>query len=77
MQSITPCLWFDTEAEDAAKFYTWVFPGSRIVEVTRYGSAGPRPGGTVMTVCSSWPGRSSWRSTAGRSSRSARPSRSR
>ena len=50
MQKITPWLWFDTEGEDAAKFYTSVFPNSRITEVTRYGSAGPRPEGTVMTV---------------------------
>jgi predicted 3-demethylubiquinone-9 3-methyltransferase (glyoxalase superfamily) len=50
MQRIKPCLWFDTEGEEAAEFYTSVFPNSRIVEVTRYGSAGPRPEGTVMTV---------------------------
>jgi predicted 3-demethylubiquinone-9 3-methyltransferase (glyoxalase superfamily) len=50
MPSITPCLWFDTEGEDAAKLYTSVFPNSRIVEVARYGSAGPRAEGTVMTV---------------------------
>jgi predicted 3-demethylubiquinone-9 3-methyltransferase (glyoxalase superfamily) len=50
MQKITPCLWFDTEGEEAAKFYTSVFPNSRIVDVARYGAAGPRPEGTVMTV---------------------------
>jgi len=50
MPKITPCLWFDTEGEEAAKLYTSVFPNSRIVEVSRYGSAGPRPEGTVMTV---------------------------
>jgi predicted 3-demethylubiquinone-9 3-methyltransferase (glyoxalase superfamily) len=50
MQKISPCLWFDTEGEEAAQFYTSVFPNSRIVEVTRYGSAGPRAEGTVMTV---------------------------
>ena len=50
MQKITPCLWFDTEAEDAASFYTGVFPNSRIVDITRYGSAGPRREGMVMTV---------------------------
>jgi predicted 3-demethylubiquinone-9 3-methyltransferase (glyoxalase superfamily) len=50
MQKITPCLWFDTEGEEAASFYTSVFPNSRIVDVARYGSAGPRPEGTVMTV---------------------------
>ncbi|HZO48837.1 MAG TPA: VOC family protein [Gaiellaceae bacterium] len=50
MRTITPCLWFDTDGEEAARFYTSVFPGSRIVEVTTYGSAGPRPEGMVMTV---------------------------
>ena len=50
MRGITPCLWFDTEGEEAAKFYTSVFPNSRITDVARYGSAGPRPEGTVMTV---------------------------
>ncbi len=50
MQKITPCLWFDTEGEDAANFYTSVFPNSRILDVSRYGEAGPRPEGTVMVV---------------------------
>ena len=50
MQKITPCLWFDTEGEEAARFYTSVFPNSRVVDIARYGSAGPRPEGTVMTV---------------------------
>ena len=50
MQKISPCLWFDTEGEEAANFYTSLFPNSRILEVARYGSAGPRPEGTVMTV---------------------------
>ena len=50
MQKITPYLWFDTEGEEAATFYTSVFPNSRVVHVARYGSAGPRPEGTVMTV---------------------------
>ena len=50
MPKVTPWLWFDTEGEEAAEFYTSVFPNSRIVEVTRYGSAGPRAEGTVMTV---------------------------
>jgi predicted 3-demethylubiquinone-9 3-methyltransferase (glyoxalase superfamily) len=50
MRDITPCLWFDTEGEEAANFYTSVFPNSRILEITRYGSAGPRPEGMVMTV---------------------------
>jgi len=50
MDRIAPCLWFDTEAEEAAAFYTSVFPNSRIVHVSRYGSAGPRPEGLVMEV---------------------------
>ncbi|MDQ4030148.1 MAG: VOC family protein [Actinomycetota bacterium] len=50
MQKITPFLWFDTEGEEAARFYTSVFPNSRIVDIAYYGSAGPRPEGTVMTV---------------------------
>ena len=47
---LMPCLWFDTEGEEAATFYTSVFPNSKITEIARYGSAGPRPEGTVMTV---------------------------
>jgi predicted 3-demethylubiquinone-9 3-methyltransferase (glyoxalase superfamily) len=50
VQKLTPCLWFDTEGEEAATFYTSVFPNSKILEITRYGSAGPRAEGTVMTV---------------------------
>jgi predicted 3-demethylubiquinone-9 3-methyltransferase (glyoxalase superfamily) len=50
MPQLTPCLWFDTEGEDAAELYTSVFPNSKIVDVARYGSAGPRDEGTVMTV---------------------------
>lgn len=50
MPNLTPCLWFDTEGEDAAELYTSVFPNSKILDVARYGSAGPRPEGTVMTV---------------------------
>ena len=50
MTTITPCLWFDTEGEEAAQHYTSIFPNSRILEVAHYGEAGPRPAGTVMTV---------------------------
>ena len=50
MPRITPCLWFDTDGEEAARFYTTVFPNSRIVDVARYGEAGPREAGTVMAV---------------------------
>jgi predicted 3-demethylubiquinone-9 3-methyltransferase (glyoxalase superfamily) len=47
---ITPCLWFDDRGEEAATFYTGIFQNSRILNVTHYGSAGPRPDGMVMTV---------------------------
>jgi predicted 3-demethylubiquinone-9 3-methyltransferase (glyoxalase superfamily) len=47
---IMPCLWFDTEAEEAAAFYVSVFPNSRVVHVAHYGEAGPREAGMVMTV---------------------------
>ena len=50
MSRLTPCLWFDTEGEEAARFYTSVFPNSAILEISRYGEAGPREEGTVMTV---------------------------
>ena len=50
MPKITPCLWFDTQGERAAAFYTSIFPNSRIVDVARYGEAGPREAGTVMVV---------------------------
>jgi predicted 3-demethylubiquinone-9 3-methyltransferase (glyoxalase superfamily) len=49
-QKIVPNLWFDTEAEEAAAFYTSVFKDSRIVNKTHYTGAGPREAGTVMTV---------------------------
>ena len=49
-QKIIPNLWFDTEAEEAAAFYTSVFKNSRIVNVTHYTEAGPRQAGMVMTV---------------------------
>ena len=50
MPTITPNLWFDTRAEEAAAFYTSIFPHSRIIGVTRYGEAGPREEGMAMTV---------------------------
>ena len=49
-QRITPNLWFDTEAEEAADFYVSVFKNSRIVNVARYPEGGPREAGMVMTV---------------------------
>lgn len=50
MQKITPNLWFDTEAEEAANFYTSIFKNSDVLSVMHYGEAGPRPVGMVMTV---------------------------
>ena len=50
MPRITPNLWFDTDAEEAANFYVSVFPNSRIVGVTHYTESGPREAGMVMTV---------------------------
>jgi predicted 3-demethylubiquinone-9 3-methyltransferase (glyoxalase superfamily) len=51
---IRPCLWFDDQGEEAARFYTGIFPNSRIVSATRFGEAGfeihKRPAGSVMTV---------------------------
>ena len=54
LQRITPCLWFDSEAEAAASFYVSVFPNSRVGSISRYGKAGQevhgRPPGSVMVV---------------------------
>ena len=50
MRPITPNLWFDTEAEQAAQFYVSVFPDSRIISTARYPEGAPGPTGTVMTV---------------------------
>jgi predicted 3-demethylubiquinone-9 3-methyltransferase (glyoxalase superfamily) len=53
-QRITPCLWFDTEAEEAAKFYVSIFKNSRLGRISRYGKEGfeihGKPAGSVMTV---------------------------
>jgi predicted 3-demethylubiquinone-9 3-methyltransferase (glyoxalase superfamily) len=53
-QPITPCLWFDSQAEEAAKFYTGIFPNSRIGSISRYPEVGQevhgQPAGKVMTV---------------------------
>src|SRR5438094_8219015 len=50
MKKITPFLWFDSEAEQAAKFYVGIFKNSKIGKITRYVEDGPRPKGSVMTV---------------------------
>jgi len=62
LERITPCLWFDHEAESAARFYVEVFPNSRINVVSYYGEAGQaihgRPPGSVMVVAFELDGRS-------------------
>lgn len=50
IQLITPFLWFDNQAEEAANFYASIFPDSKIVKLVRYGQTGPGPAGSVMTV---------------------------
>jgi predicted 3-demethylubiquinone-9 3-methyltransferase (glyoxalase superfamily) len=51
MKPITPCLWFaDNRGEEAAAFYTELFPDSRIIDIARYGPGSPGPEGQVMTV---------------------------
>lgn len=50
MQRITPFLWFDRQAEEAARFYVSIFKNSRITNMSRYGETGPGPAGSVMTV---------------------------
>jgi predicted 3-demethylubiquinone-9 3-methyltransferase (glyoxalase superfamily) len=50
LQKITPFLWFDGRAEEAAKFYTAIFSNARIVDVKRYGEAGPGPNGAIMSA---------------------------
>ena len=54
LQRLRPCLWFDSQAEEAARFYTGIFRNARIITITRYGKAGVevhgQPAGSVMTV---------------------------
>ena len=50
VQRITPFLWFDQQAEEAAKFYTSIFDNSKIVRVVRNGAGGPGPAGSALTV---------------------------
>ena len=50
IQKVTPFLWFDHQAEEAAAFYTSIFPNSNVVKVIRYGDAGPGPAGSAITV---------------------------
>jgi predicted 3-demethylubiquinone-9 3-methyltransferase (glyoxalase superfamily) len=57
MQKITPFLWFNNNAEEAANFYVSIFKNSKIGSVTRYGDAGPGPKGTAMSVTFTLEGR--------------------
>lgn len=50
MQKITPFLWFDDQAEEAARFYTSIFKNSKVLDISRYGDVGPGPKGTVMVA---------------------------
>ena len=50
MQTISPCLWFDRQAEEAINYYASIFKGSRVVDVMRFGDAGPGPSGTVLAA---------------------------
>jgi predicted 3-demethylubiquinone-9 3-methyltransferase (glyoxalase superfamily) len=50
MSRVTPFLWYDDQAEEAATLYTSLFPNSSVDDVARYGDAGPGPAGSVMTV---------------------------
>ena len=50
MQKITTFLWFDHQAEEAARFYTSIFPNSKILEMSHYGEGAPLPAGTVLVV---------------------------
>ena len=50
MPKLTPCIWYDTQAEEAAKFYCGIFPNSKINLVSHYGDNMPMPKGTVLTV---------------------------
>jgi predicted 3-demethylubiquinone-9 3-methyltransferase (glyoxalase superfamily) len=57
IQGITPFLWYDTKAEDAAKLYVSLFGNSRITHVSRYGDRGPGPKGSVMVIAFELEGR--------------------
>ena len=80
-QKITPCLWFNTEAEEAAKFYCSVFKDSKLGKISRYTEAGRevhhKPAGSVMVVEFEIRDKPSLRSTAVRTSSSMKPSRCR
>jgi len=50
MQKITTCLWFDGNAEEAVNFYVSLFKNSKVLDISRYGEAGPGPEGSVLTM---------------------------
>jgi predicted 3-demethylubiquinone-9 3-methyltransferase (glyoxalase superfamily) len=75
MQKITPCLWFDNNAEEAVNFYVSIFPNSRIVNSSRYGDTGPGPKGQIMTMIFELSGQQFMALTAAPSSTSRRQSR--
>jgi predicted 3-demethylubiquinone-9 3-methyltransferase (glyoxalase superfamily) len=78
IQRIGPCLWFDHQAEDAAKFYTGIFRNSSIGRISRYGEAGQeihgRPPGSVMAVSFELDGQAFTALNGGRSSNPTRSS---
>jgi len=74
MQKVTPFLWFDGNAEEAANFYISIFKNSNDGQDSRYGDAGPGPKGSAMSVTFQIEARNSSPSTAARSSSSRRPS---
>ena len=57
MQKISTCLWFESQGEEAAKFYCGIFRNSKVKQVTHYGDTGPGPKGSVMTVAFELDGR--------------------
>jgi predicted 3-demethylubiquinone-9 3-methyltransferase (glyoxalase superfamily) len=61
MQKIAPFLWFNDNAEEAARFYVSVFKDAKLGSIARYGEAGPGPNGSVMTVTSNCSAESSSR----------------
>jgi Uncharacterized protein conserved in bacteria len=64
MQKTSICLWFDTQAEEAAKFYTGIFKNSKIKHITHYSEVSAKgpgmPVGTVMTVILNWTASNTW-----------------
>jgi predicted 3-demethylubiquinone-9 3-methyltransferase (glyoxalase superfamily) len=80
-QKIAPCLWFASEAEEAARYYTGIFPNSKIGKIARYGKAGfethQQKPGTVLTVQFELAGQTFTALNGGQSSNSTKPSRCR